>query len=83
MDYILENASEIMKLCFGFGFLMMAIFITLILHRTWVLLVRVDAIASFLHENIQKPFRLLSRVYSSVSKISRLLGDDDPDTPRK
>lgn len=69
MDYIFENAKEIMMLCFGGGF----VILTLVASRAiWIackLMRKINAITDLTIEYINKPLNMILQAERSVSKM--------------
>ena len=70
MDYVIENASAIMQLCFGFGFLVLvgvAVRCMLISIR---ILKKVDDLSDLVIEYIQKPLKVFIHIYKTFNEIT-------------
>ncbi|MDH3324734.1 MAG: hypothetical protein OEL89_03790 [Candidatus Peregrinibacteria bacterium] len=71
MDYIVENANEIMKLCFGAGFL---IFVMFVCHTLWVatrLMRKIDDLTDIFIEYVQKPLAIILTAKKIFDKIAK------------
>ena len=69
MDYIVQNANEIMKLCFGAGFL---IFIMFASHAIWTatrLMRKIDDLTDIFIDYIQKPLAIILTLKKIFDKI--------------
>lgn len=67
LNFMLEHSTEIMQLCFGFGVLLVAIFVS---RAAWVatrVLGKVDDLVDLFIEYIQKPLR----VFLEIQKVAQ------------
>lgn len=69
MDYILENAKEIMMLCFGGGFIILSLVASRAIWMACKLIRKINAITDLTVEYINKPLNLIVQAEKSVSKL--------------
>jgi len=69
MDYIIENAREIMYLCFGVGFLVFFLCATRMVLIATRLLKKIDDLTDLFIHYIQKPLMFLIEAQKFLSKI--------------
>ncbi len=69
MDYILENAKEIMMLCFGAGFLILAIVITRTVIIATRLMKKIDDLTDLTIHYINKPLSMIVHAEKALNKF--------------
>jgi len=69
MDYIFENAKNIMMLCFGGGFLILAIYIVRTLSVVIKLLKKINSLTDLTIRYVNKPLSLLVSLESAATKM--------------
>ena len=80
IDFIIENATEIMQLCFGVGFLLVALFLTrflIIVSRTAK---NVNEATDIFVEYVKTPLEVLALVREKAELLGRYLrrrGEDE------
>jgi len=73
MDYLLENAREIMQLCFGFGFILFVIFAVRAMLLATRVLKKIDDISDLFISYIQKPLQLIFEGQKIISHLLEFL----------
>jgi hypothetical protein len=73
MDYIFANAIEIMYICFGIGFLLMALIVVRILWTVSGLMRKVGEIAEIIEICIKEPAEGFLKIYKNLDKYIKLL----------
>ena len=69
LNFVFSYSAEIMQLCFGFGFFIVAIFLCRPLYFAARILKRVDNISEFFTKYIKIPMKIIVRVYKILSPI--------------
>ena len=68
MDFLLNNADELMKLAFGGGFLVRSlIIVTQVVQK-------IDGLVDIILEYIYKPVQIMMQVYKAVDHIKGFFG---------
>ena len=73
MDFLIENAKEIMMLCFGAGFLLLALFVTRTLIVATRLLSKIDDLTDLTIHYINKPLSMMVQVEKTVHHFLKKL----------
>ena len=73
MDYIIANATEIMQLCFGGGFLILALLASRALWITISLLKKINDVTDVIIEYLQKPISMIISAEKTISKVLSFL----------
>ena len=71
MDYLISNATEIMQLCLGFGFLVVAVLGARCLWQISRLLSQLDQTVRAVDQLIITPARKIHAIYRRFQKIHR------------
>ncbi len=77
LEYIIENASQVMRLCFGFGFLILMIVIS---HSVLVftkVAQKIDRVADIILKLVSTPVALSLQLKEIVDHVSNYLGKKD------
>ncbi len=74
MDYLVTHATEIMQLCFGFGFLILVAFCIRPLILLTRVLAKIDDLSDLFIEYLEKPLRAAIRIYSVFSEFTKFFG---------
>lgn len=69
MDYLINNALEIMYLCFGFGFVALVIYVVRTLTVVLKLLRKVNDLTDLTIHYVNKPLRYLVSVERQVNDL--------------
>jgi len=69
MDYILQNSKEIMMLCFGGGFVILALVASRCLWIATKTLRKVNAITDLTVEYINKPLSMIVQAEKTVNRF--------------
>ncbi len=69
MDYVVQNATEIMQLCFGFGFLLFVVLLIRPIMLMTRLLKKADDLSDLFIEYIQKPLRAGIKIYHAINDV--------------
>ncbi len=69
MDYLIQNATQIMQLCFGFGFLVLIVFFVRPLIILTRILQKADDLSDIFIEYIQRPIKILIHIHKTISEI--------------
>ncbi len=74
MDYLITNATAIMQLCFGLGFLVLVGFAVRSLLILTSILKKLDDLSDIFIEYVQKPLRIFMHVHRVVKDFSKMFG---------
>ncbi len=69
MDYIFENAKNIMMLCFGGGFIILAFYISRTLYIIIKLLQKINSLTDLTIRYVNKPLNLLMSFEKTATKM--------------
>ena len=67
--FLIDNAAEIMQLCFGFGFLILVFFIVRPIIILTKLLRKVNDLTDLFIEYIQKPLQMIVKAHGVLSSV--------------
>jgi len=73
MDYLIANSKEIMMLCFGVGFFIMALLAARALYVSTKILNKVNDITDLTISYINKPLNLMVRAEKTATKFLKNL----------
>lgn len=73
MDYLITNATEIMQLCFGFGFLILIYFAVRPIIVITRLLKKCDDLTNIFIQYIQKPLQIIIKAHEVVSGVFKFM----------
>ncbi len=76
MNYLVENATAIMQLCFGFGFIVLVAFSVRPLILITRILSKANALIDIFTEYIEKPLKVLMAIHKSVSGVMNFFKKD-------
>ncbi len=71
MNFLLENAKEIMYLCWGGGFLLLILFTIRSLIIATRILQKLDDLSDIFIEYIQKPLQFVIQISQLLSKLKK------------
>lgn len=77
MDYLVEHASEIMRLCFGFGFLVLMLVLSHSVLAFTHVAKKVDQVADLLLKLISTPVTISLQLKEIVDHVYNYFGKKD------